>query len=180
MCIYLYEITFLGSISSRWFCTNCTLALKSEALNSYGIFHPSGPNLRLSWNDITSICQDCKTQVPSNKLRRREHIEFIIFSSKPNFWWSYSWETGILAKSIKVVCLNCLEASQLGQLSHRDRRFHYHYCHQYIMRYNVNEFSLLVTPNLVAECLTPTCTVVCKKDTAYNMGFHWGMVLISR
>lgn len=40
--------TFLGSMSSRWFCTNWILALKSEALNSYGMFQPSGPNFRRS------------------------------------------------------------------------------------------------------------------------------------
>ena len=37
------SLTFLGSISSKWFCTNCTVAVKSDWLNSYGIFHPMGP-----------------------------------------------------------------------------------------------------------------------------------------
>ena len=41
-------------MSSRWFCTNCTLAVQSAELNSYGMFQPRGPNLRRSCKDNTS------------------------------------------------------------------------------------------------------------------------------
>ena len=44
-------LTFLGSMSSKWFCTNCTLLEKSDWLNSYGMFQPKGPNFRRSCND---------------------------------------------------------------------------------------------------------------------------------
>ena len=43
------DTPFLMSMSSRWFWTNCTLAVKSAWLNSYGIFHPNGPYFRRSW-----------------------------------------------------------------------------------------------------------------------------------
>ena len=42
------DASFLASISVRWFCKNCTHALRSDWLNSYGTFQPMGPNLRLS------------------------------------------------------------------------------------------------------------------------------------
>lgn len=42
--------TFLGPQSSKCFSTNSTLAVKSAELNSYGMFHPKGPNLRLSYS----------------------------------------------------------------------------------------------------------------------------------
>ena len=48
------NLTFFKSMSSRWFCTNCTLALKSAALNSYGMFQPRGPNFLLS---CTTVCR---------------------------------------------------------------------------------------------------------------------------
>lgn len=44
----IISLTFLMSHSSRWFWINWTLAEKSAELNSYGIFHPKGPNLRRS------------------------------------------------------------------------------------------------------------------------------------
>ena len=47
-------LTTFGSISSRWFWINCTEAVRSAELNSYGIFHPRGPNLRLS---CTMVCR---------------------------------------------------------------------------------------------------------------------------
>ena len=49
------ETPFLISISSRWFWTNCTLAVKSAWLNSYGMFHPKGPYFRRSWMDEKNI-----------------------------------------------------------------------------------------------------------------------------
>lgn len=45
------------SMSSRWFWTNWTVALKSAWLNSYGMFHPRGPYFLLSctvlWRNAT-------------------------------------------------------------------------------------------------------------------------------
>ena len=42
------DASFFASISSRWFCRNCTHALRSDWLNSYRMFQPMGPNLRRS------------------------------------------------------------------------------------------------------------------------------------
>ena len=48
--------TFFGSMSSRWFCTNCTMAVKSDWLNSYGMFQPS------IWNFLRSSRIEWKKQ----------------------------------------------------------------------------------------------------------------------
>mmetsp|Transcript_8307 Transcript_8307/g.37875 ORF Transcript_8307/g.37875 Transcript_8307/m.37875 type:complete len:428 (+) Transcript_8307:1612-2895(+) len=42
------DLSFLTSISLVWFWRNWTHAERSEALNSYWMFHPMGPNLRRS------------------------------------------------------------------------------------------------------------------------------------
>jgi len=62
--------TFLGSISSRWFWQNWTLALQSAELNSYGIFQPRGPNFLRSYNHDTYwwwVCGDCLALVLATK-----------------------------------------------------------------------------------------------------------------
>lgn len=53
-------LTFFGSMSSKWFCINCTVAVKSDWLNSYGIFQPIGPNFLRSWTVV------CKKATPYN------------------------------------------------------------------------------------------------------------------
>jgi len=72
--------TFLMSRSSKWFCTNWTLAVKSAWLYSYGMFQPSGPNLRLSWTvvyrnaTVKSIGFHCGMLEMSRNSWRKMHL----------------------------------------------------------------------------------------------------------
>lgn len=60
--------TFLGPQSSKCFSTNSTLAVKSAELNSYGMFHPRGPNLRLSYSRKGTIMRAAVNKLVSKKL----------------------------------------------------------------------------------------------------------------
>lgn len=66
------KITFLllkncYCVFQLYTCNCSTDILRSDSLNSYGMFHPNGPNFLLSWT------KPWKKQSPNNRLRHSRH-----------------------------------------------------------------------------------------------------------